>query len=97
MLRDYSMLLTFYKIGEMHFRLLGTNGFHVKAENERFTAAGSCCRQNLKYETFTLSFDRLRKMTNAPKSVLHMQHDYFSSFNQLLSLICGVVVAFPAS
>ena len=72
------MLLTFYKIGEMHFRLLGTNGFHVKAENERFTAAGSRCRQNLKYETFTLSFDRLRK-TNAPKSVLHMQHDYYIS------------------
>ena len=29
------------KIGEVHFRLLGTNGFHVKAENERFTVASS--------------------------------------------------------
>ena len=29
------MLHTFYKIGEMHFRLLGTNGFHVKAEKDR--------------------------------------------------------------
>jgi len=33
-----------YKIGEVHFRLLGTNGFHAKAKNERFTAAGSRCR-----------------------------------------------------
>ena len=29
------------KIGEAHFPLLGTNGFHVKAKNERSTAAGS--------------------------------------------------------
>ena len=27
------------QIGGVHFRLLGTNGFHVKAKNERFTAA----------------------------------------------------------
>ena len=39
-----------YKIDEVCFHLIGTNGFHVKAENERFTAAGSCCRQKLKYE-----------------------------------------------
>ena len=30
----------------------------------------------------------------APKSVPHVQHDYFPSFNQAIkSLICGVVVA----
>ena len=40
---DYSMLITLYKIGELHFHLLGTNGFHVKAKSERFTAASSCC------------------------------------------------------
>ena len=40
-------LVTLYKIGEVHFRFLGTNGFHAKAENKRFTTAGSCCRQNL--------------------------------------------------
>ena len=50
------MLVTLYKIGEAHFRLLGTNGFRVKAKNERFTAASSRCRQNLKYETFTSLF-----------------------------------------
>ena len=39
------MLITLYKIGGVHFRL---HGFHVKAKNERFTAASSRCRQNLK-------------------------------------------------
>ena len=78
---DYSMLITLYKIGGVHFRFLGTDGFHVKAKNERFSPASSCCRQNLKYENFTSSFGRLRQNI-APKSVPHVQHDYFSSFNQ---------------
>ena len=78
---DYSMFITLYKIGEVYFRLLGTNGFLVKAKNKRFTAASSRCRRNLKYENFTWSFGRLRQNI-APKSMLHVQHDYFSSFNQ---------------
>ena len=41
------MLITLCKIGELHFRLLGTNGFHVKAKSERFTAASSRCRQKI--------------------------------------------------
>ena len=56
---DYSMLITLYKIIGVHFRLLGTNGFHVKAKNERFTAGSSRCLQNLKYENFMSSFGRL--------------------------------------
>ena len=68
-------------MGEVHFRLLGTNGFHVKAKSERFTDASLHCRQNLKYENFTSSFGRLRQNI-APKSVPHMLHDCFSSFNQ---------------
>ena len=75
------MLITLYKIGEVHFRLLGTNVFHVKAKNERFTTASSRCGDNLKYENFMSSFGRLRQNI-APKSVLHVQHDYLSSFNQ---------------
>ena len=70
-----------YKIGEPHFRWLGTNGFHAKAKSERFTAASSRCRLNLKYENFTSSFGRLRQNI-ATKSVLHVQHDYFSSLTQ---------------
>ena len=42
-----SMLVTLHKLGEVHFRSFGTNGFYVKKENERFTAEGSRCRQNL--------------------------------------------------
>ena len=78
---DYSMLVRLYKIGGVHFCLLGTNGFHVKAKNERFTAASSRCRQNLKYENFTSSLGRLRENI-APNIVPHVEHDYFSPFNQ---------------
>ena len=75
------MLITLYEIDELHVRLLGTNGFHVKAKSERSTAASLRCRKNLKYENFTSSFGRLRQNI-APKSMPHVQHDYFSSFNQ---------------
>ena len=78
---DYFMLVRLYKIGEVHFRLLGTNAFHLKLKNEGFTAASLRCRQNLRYENFTSSFARLRQNI-APKSVPHVQHDYFSSFDQ---------------
>ena len=73
--------VTLHKIGEVHYRLHGTNGFHVKAKNERFTTAGSRCRQNLKNENFmSFIFGRLRQKI-APESVSHVQHD-FCSFNQ---------------
>ena len=75
------MLITLYKIGGVPFRLLGTNALSVKAKNERFIAAISRCRQNLKYENFTGPFGRPRQNI-APKSVAHVKHDYFSSFNQ---------------
>ena len=44
------MLVTFHEIDEVHFRSLGTPGFTAKVENERFTAAGSSCRQNVASE-----------------------------------------------
>ena len=44
------MFVTLHETSEVHFCLLGTNGFLVKAKNETFTAADSRCRQNLKYE-----------------------------------------------
>ena len=75
------MLIMLYKKGELHFRLLGTNGFHAKAKSERFTVASSPCRQNLKYENFTSSLGRLRRKI-VPKSVPHVQHDDISEFNQ---------------
>ena len=90
------MLATLYKMGRVHFRLLGTNGFHVKAKNERFTAATPRCRQYLKDENFTSSFGRLRQNI-APKSVPHVQHDYFSSFNQSNHWSVAVSLTLPSS
>ena len=90
------MLITLYKIGRVHFRLLGTNGFRVKAKKERFTAASSRCRQNLKYENFPSSFGRLRQNI-APKSVPHVQHDYFSSFNQSNHWFVALSLTLPSS
>ena len=82
---DYYRLVTLYKTGQAYFRLLGTNGSHVKAKIERLTAAASRCRQKLKYETFTWSFGRLRQ-NNAPKSVSYV-HDHFPrSTNQGIDL-----------
>ena len=41
------MFITLDKIGGMHFRLFGTNGFHVKAKSERFTWSFGRLRQNI--------------------------------------------------
>ena len=70
------MLVTFHKRGEVHFSLFDTTGYHVKAKNKRFTAASSLCRQNLKINMK----DCVEKI--ALESVLHVQQDYLSSFNQ---------------
>jgi len=61
------MLVTLYKVSELYFRVLGMNGFHGKAENERFTVAVSRCRQNLKHENFKHFSGRLRQKI-APKA-----------------------------
>ena len=90
------MSVTLYKIGGVHFRFHATNGFHVKAKTERFTPASSRCRQNLKYETFTSLFGRLRQKI-AAKSVLHVQHDYFSSFNQSNHWFVALSLTLPSS
>ena len=73
-------------MSEVHCRLLGTDGCHVKAKNERFTPADSRCRVNFKYENFKSSLVRLRQNI-APKSVPHVQHEYFlRSTNQIIDL-----------
>ena len=85
-----------YKIREVRFRLLDTNGFVVKAKNERFTAAGSRCRQNLKYENFMSSFGRPRQKV-APKSVPYFQDDYSSTFNQSNHWFVVLLLPLPSS
>lgn len=76
------MLVPLGEMGEaVSIHLSSKNGLHVKVKNERFTAAGSACRQNLKFENGTSSFGRLRHR-NGLICVQQVQHDYFSSFNQ---------------
>ena len=62
---NYSMLV-------MLLPLIGTNDFHVKAENERFTAAGSSCRQNIQFENFTSLFRRLLQINVRASSVARL-------------------------
>ena len=68
------------------------NGLQVKAENERFTAVGSQCCQNVKYEILTLSFGRAQKKNCTKKHDTRAAHDHFSLFTQS-SLICGIVIS----
>ena len=70
--------------------------WHEWFHNERFTTASSRCRHNLKYENFTSSFARLRQNI-AAKSVLHVQHDYPSSFNQSNHWFVGSSLTLPSS
>ena len=84
------MLLALFKIDEVHFRLLGTNGFHVKAKNGRFSAAGSRCRQNLKYLNFVI-WQTTSK--NCTKKRAARAARLFSLIQPIKSLICEVVVA----
>jgi len=76
------MLVTLHEMCKVPFRLLGRNGFHLTAESERFTSAGSRYRQSLKFEKIHSCplTDFVKKI--APKSVPHVQQVYFSSFNQ---------------
>ena len=70
--------------------------WHEWFHNERFTTASSRCRHNLKYENFTSSFARLPQNI-APKSVLHVQHDYLSSFNQSNHWFVALSLTLPSS
>ena len=84
------MLITLYKIGEVHSRLLGTNGFHAKAKDKRFTAAGSRCCQNLKNENFTSSFGRLRQKLHQKPCCTCSTIIFAHSTNQIIHLWrCG--------
>ena len=57
------MFVTLYETAEVHFCLFGTNGLYVKADKEKFIAAGSPCRQNLKRFVYTGQFCRATSCT----------------------------------
>ena len=63
----------------------------MKIENERFSFACSLCRQDLKFGNFTSSSRKVPQEC-VLESVLHVQHDFLSSFEPMRSLFCGVVV-----
>ena len=85
------MLITLYKIGEVHSRFLGTNGFHAKAKDKRFTAAGSRCSQNLiKMKISRHLADYVKNCTK--KHAAHAARLFFL-IQPIKSFICGVVVA----
>ena len=85
-----SVLLTLCEMNKEAIHLIGTNGYHEKLENERFSVSGSRCRPNFKLEIFTSSFGRLRQ-----RNVLKLNVKYYSfSLNKvIISLIFGVVAA----
>ena len=90
----------FQKIGEVHFRLLGTNGCYLRAKNERVTAACSGCRQNLKYENFTWSFGRQpQKFAPKKRAARAVRLFSVSVFIQLpiKSLIWALSMPLPSS
>ena len=76
--------------------MFGANGFHVNAKNKRFTAASSRCHQNLKYEYFMSLLGRLRRKI-APKSVPHVQDDYFSLVIQSNHWLVALSLRLPSS
>ena len=51
--RDYSILFALYNMCEVSYNSIGTDGFEVKGETERFTVVCPRCRQNLKFVHFT--------------------------------------------
>ena len=83
-------MVTLYKIGEVHFGMFGANGFHAKAKNETFTRV-VVTTANMKISCRCFA-DYVVKISE-PKSVPHVQHDYFFLIQPIKSLIFGVVVA----
>ena len=83
------MLITLYKIGGAHSRLFGTNGIHVKAKNERFTAASSRCHQNFEDENLVVVWQTTSK--HCTKKHGARAAGLFFFIERIKSLICGDV------
>ena len=86
--RNYSVLFALYNTGELSCYWMDTNGFKVK-KNDRSIVICSRCRQTVKFGDFTLLFCGVRQR-NARKFVLHVQHEYFSFFNQSYSFFVAL-------
>ena len=85
------MFVALYETGEVRFCLFGTNGFHAKAETQKFIAVGLHCRQNLKYEIFTPRSGTLRQNCSKKRAARAARLSLL--IKPIKSLIFGVVVA----
>ena len=79
-------------MGEVYFRLPVTNGLHAKAKNERFTAAGSRCRQNLKMNISRCCLAKHYVKTLTKKRAARAARLFFF-IQSIKSLIFDLVVA----
>ena len=92
------MLVTLYKVSELYFRVLGMNGFHGEAENERFTVAVSRCRQNLKYFSGRLRQKIAPKACHTCSLVSCRPHPGWSvNYRHYRSAIIGMASVFDLS
>ena len=82
---DYPVSLEFCKVDEVRYIWAVKSIVDVKTENEIFIVCSSCC-QNGKCGNCTLLFCRGRHGIVPIKCVPHVQHVYFSWFNQ--SYLC---------
>ena len=80
---DYSMLVKLYKIGKVYFRLFYSNSFHVKAKDERFTAAGSHCTK-ISSRHLADYFNKLHQKAWRTCCTIV----FLNSFNQIIDLWC---------
>ena len=77
---DYFLFLASFIVDMARFKWTGRSAVEVNIENKRITVVCSRC-ENLKFGNFTLSFSSSGQRI-VLKCMTHVQHDYFSSFNQ---------------
>ena len=94
--RNYCFFLASFIVDRARCKWTGRSAVEQNIENERFTVVCSRCRLNLKFGNFTLSFGRLRQRI-VLKCVPHVQHDYFSSFNQLDHCFLASSLSLPST
>ena len=71
---------------------IGTNCFHINEENERYTATGSRCRQNLKFKIFKLPFDIPREKNCSRRRAARAARLFFL-IQPITSLICAILLS----
>ena len=89
---NFSTIDMLYKMGEVFIPLIT----EMVLMWRQITATTSRPRQNLKFEMPTSSFGTLSQKI-APKSVPHVQHDFFHSFNQSYQWCVALSLPLPSS